>query len=153
MKTQFIKIIGFCFLIIIPLFTLSSCKGCKSKTGETISVEKAMKEKKVRSLIIENKTNEIINNVSISMIDGGIICENLIENPDTKSYAYILPNAYDRIDNFTVTLIDRYGMKYEKNVTISLDKGAKTSVIITKNDYEKQYGDWKRKITKFFNQE
>ena len=56
----------------------------------------------------------------------------------------------DEYKEFTVTLIDRYDMVYQKEIMIEKEKG-RTEVVIDKDNYVEQKGDTWHKINKFFN--
>ena len=71
-------------------------------------------------------------------------------NPDERSFSIKIPEEYSEYNTFMVTLIDRYNMKYEKEVKEVKEKG-RTEVIINKDNYVKEKGDFFKKINKFFN--
>lgn len=77
------------------------------------------------------------------------------ENPDKKSFPIKIPDSYDKYEEFTVTLIDRYGIKYQRTVTVQKVSDTVPKVMIdvkiTGEDYLKQKGDFKRKLDRFFN--
>lgn len=103
-----------------------------------------------RYLTIINATNQIINEVHITVGEGTEIEHNYQENPDETSFSIPIPESYQEYQTFIVTLIDRYGMKYQKEVANVPEKG-RTEVSITEDDYVKQDGDLKRQIDRFFN--
>lgn len=110
----------------------------------------AEKDKNGRYLTIINDTDQIINEVHITIGSGTEIEEMEQTNPDETSFSVKIPEQYSENLNFTVILIDRYGMKYEKEITNVPDKG-RTEVIISKENYVEEKGDFKNKIDKFFN--
>lgn len=110
------------------------------------------KDKTGRYITIINETgSETINRSEISVGEGSVIEETIRENPDKASYSVEIPKQYKEFDTFTVTLIDNYGLKYEKTQSGVKETGV-TEIVLTKEDGVKQPGDWKRKIDKFFNE-
>ena len=130
----------------LGIFYLSSDKSGNSR----VTNDEAEKDTKGRYLTIINDTNQIINQVHITVGDGSEIEHAFQKNPDEKSFSVEIPHDYDEYNVFTVTFIDRYEMKYQKAVTVTKEKG-RTEVKITQDDYVKQDGDFKRKIDRFFN--
>lgn len=57
--------------------------------------------------------------------------------------------AFKDETEFKITLIDRYGLKYEEVFEASLT--GNTVVVIDESDYVEQSGDWKRKLDRFVN--
>ena len=112
--------------------------------------DKAEKDEKNRYLTIINKTGEIINEVHITVGEGTEIEQGYQENPDEDSFSVKIPKDYEEYDSFTITLIDRYELKYETTIENVKGKG-RTEVVITKDDYVKQDGDWKKKLDDWFN--
>ena len=132
-------------IVTILLFTFVGY-GCGSKTSN----DKAEKDKNNRYLTIINETEQVINEVHVSVGEGTEIEAAYRENPDKKSFPIELPKEYKDYTEFKVTLIDRYELKYEKTVTDVKEKG-RTEVKFTEEDYIKQDGDLKKKVNKFFN--
>lgn len=118
--------------------------------GSRIPNDKAEKDEKNRYLTIINETNQVINEVHITVGEGTEIEHGYQKNPDENSFSIKIPKEYDEYEAFTVTLIDRYELKYQKEVTDIKEKG-RTEVKITEDDYVEQDGDFKRKIDRFFN--
>lgn len=118
------------------------------KNDEKVTIEKAEKSKEDRYLTIINGTDQVINEVHVTVGEGTEIEKK--DNPNENTILVKIADAYDQYDTFTVTLIDRYGLKYEKSVS-DVKKTGRTEVKITEDDGVKQKGDWKRKIDKFFN--
>lgn len=114
------------------------------------SNDKAEKKDNKRWLTIINDTDEIINEVYVLVGEGTELSHAYRKNPDTKSFSIEISKEYNEYDKFTITLIDRYEMKYEKMIE-NVDVKGRTEVIISKEDYVKQKGDLKRKIDRFFN--
>ena len=96
------------------------------------------------------KTDQIINEVHITVGDGSEIEKMKQTNPDENSFSIEIPKQYSEYDTFTVTLVDRYDLKYIKKVTDVADKG-RTEVVITEDDYVKEKGDFWDKVNKWFN--
>ena len=107
-------------------------------------------DEKGRYLTIVNETDQIINEVHITVGDGTEIDDMKQTNPDETSFSIEIPKQYSEYDAFTVTLIDRYDLKYVKEITDVADKG-RTEVVITEDDYVKEKGDFWDKINKWFN--
>lgn len=109
-------------------------------------------DEKNRYLTIVNDTGEIINEVHVSVGEGTELEHAYRENPDKTSFSIEILESYDDYKKFTVTLIDRYGLKYQKEMIDVKEKG-RTEVKITTDDYVKQDGDWKKKWDRFFNKD
>lgn len=118
------------------------------KKDEKVTIEKAEKSKDDRYLTIINATDQVINEIYVTIGEGTEIEKR--KNPNENTVLIKISDAYDEYDTFTVALIDRYGFKYEKSVS-DVKKTGRTEVKITEDDHVKQKGDWKRKIDKFFN--
>ena len=72
------------------------------------------------------------------------------EKPEENNIVIKIDKAFESYNNFTITLIDRYNLKYEKQIS-NVKKEGRTEVKITEDDYVKQDGDWKKKLDKWFN--
>ena len=120
-----------------------------NKTTRTLN-DDAEKDEEGRYLTIVNKTDQIINEVHITVGDGSEIEKMKQTNPDENSFSIEIPKQYSEYDTFTVTLVDRYDLKYIKKVTDVAVKG-RTEVVITEDDYVKEKGDLWDKINKWFN--
>lgn len=149
------KVLGFIFGGIMAILAVIGVvhfvirpKVFPKKNDAKITVEEAEKSKDERYLTIINATNQVINEVYVTVGEGTEIKKK--ENPNENTILVKISDAYDEYDTFTVTLIDRYGLKYEKSVS-DVKKAGRTEVKITEDDSVKQKGDWKRKIDKFFN--
>ena len=121
-----------------------------NKKDSRISNDAAEKDKNGRYLTIINNTNQIINEVHIKVGNGTEIEEMKQINPDEKSFSMKMPSQYSEYETFTIVLIDRYDMKYQKEVSEVRKKG-RTEVEITEENYVKEKGDFFDKIDKFFN--
>ena len=106
---------------------------------------KAEKKKDERFLTINNKTDLIINEVHIYLSDGTELEDAFQKNPDEKCFSIKINEEFNEYDKFKVELIDRYGRKYVKSVD-KVKKTGRTAVSITKDDYKKQKGDFKRNL-------
>lgn len=115
-----------------------------------ITNDSAEKDEQNRYLTIINKTEQIINKVTVTIGDGTEIEKMSQTNPDENSFSIKIPEQYDEYKEFTVTLIDRYDMVYQKEIMIEKEKG-RTEVVIDKDNYVEQKGDIWHKINKFFN--
>ena len=115
-----------------------------------VSNEEAQSDKENRYLTIVNKTGQIINEMRVTVGDGSEI-ESLKQiMPDEKSYSVKIPDSFREYSTFTVTFLDRYGLLYEKTVDQAAETG-RTEVVVTKEDYVEQKGDWKRRVDQWFN--
>lgn len=115
-----------------------------------ITNDSAEKDEQSRYLTIINKTEQIINKVTVTIGNGTEIEKMSQTNPDENSFSIKIPEQYDEYKEFTITLIDRYDMVYQKEITVENDKG-RTEVVINKDNYVEQKGDIWHKINKFFN--
>lgn len=113
-----------------------------------VDTEKALTDSKNRYIIINNQTNQVINEAYIC-VENDIQIGDKKDEPNDDDISFYIPKKYDKYENFKIVLIDRYDLKYEKEVIANI-KG-KTEVVICEDDYVKQKGDWKKKIDKFFN--
>lgn len=110
----------------------------------------AEKNENSRYLTIINKTNQIINEVHITVGNGTEI-ENMKQtNPDETSFSIEIPKQYSEYTTFTVILVDRYELKYVKEINNVSDKG-RTEVVVTEEDYVEGEGDFWNKVDKWFN--
>ena len=114
------------------------------------SNDAAEKDEQGRYLTIINKIEQIINEVHITIGDGTEIEDMKQTNPDETSFSIEIPREYSEYDTFIVILIDRYNLKYVKEISNVADKG-RTEVVITKGDYVKEKGDFWKKVNKLFN--
>lgn len=152
------KVIIFIIAIVLAVAVGFGIFFAINKSGDSrITNDEAAKAKEGRYLTIINDTKQIINDVHITVGEGIEIESAYQENPDEKSYSVPILNDYDDYNEFTVTFIDRYEITYQKMVTFPKvtkeNKNEKFTieVKITKDDYVKQKGDWKRKIDRLFN--
>lgn len=146
-------IFGIIFTIVVLFFAGTKIfNHVTNKDGQSrITNDAAEKNTDERYLTIINETEQIINKVYVTVGEGTEIEHAYQNNPDEKSFSIKIPEAYKEDKTFTVTLIDRYDLKYEKIVSDVAEKG-RTEVKITTDDYVKQRGDWKRKIDRLFNE-
>lgn len=114
------------------------------------SNDAAEKDKQGRYLTIINETEQIINEVHITIGDGTEIEDMKQINPDEKSFSIEIPQQYSEYESFTITLVDRNDLKYIKEITNVAGKG-RTEVAVTEEDYVKEKGDFWNKINKWFN--
>lgn len=112
--------------------------------------EKALTDKKGRYLTIINDTEQVINDVRVTLKSGTEIESLGKKNPEERSFSFKIPIAYNEYDVFIVSLTDVFGLKYEKEVR-GVSKAGRTDVVLTEDDYVKRRGDLKRRIDKFFN--
>lgn len=115
-----------------------------------IQNDDAEKNENGRYLTIINKTDQIINEVHIT-VGSGTEIENMKQtNPDETSFSIEIPTQYSDYKAFTVTLIDRHELKYVKEINTVADKG-RAEVVITEDDYVEEEGDFWNKVSKWFN--
>lgn len=122
-----------------------------NKIGDSsvLNVE-AEKNKDKRYLTIINETEQIINEVYVYYGDGEEAETMRVHEPDNNSFSIQIPEELSKYDKFKITLIDRYGYKYDKTVEEVSGKG-RTNVKITEENKIKQKGDFFRDIEQFFN--
>ena len=120
--------------------------------GDNLSNDKAENDKKGRYITIVNKTNQIINEVHVTVGDGTEINKMTKENIDekTKSFSIEIPKTYSKYDTFTVILVDRYDTEYQKTIKDVPPKG-RTEIVINKDDVVEETNSLKNKIDRFFN--
>ena len=109
-----------------------------------------LKKKKTNDILQSYETGQIINEVYITVGEGTEINAAHKVNPKKESFSVKIPDDYDEYSIFHVTLKDRYGFLYEKEISDVKEKG-RTEVKLTEKDKVKQKGDWKRKIDQIFN--
>lgn len=129
------------FMVIAMIFA-----GCSDGNSN----DAAEKDENGRYLTINNQTNQIINEVNVTVGEGTEIESMRQTNPDEVSFSIEIPKQYSEYTTFTVTLIDRYNLKYQKTVTDVKPKG-RTEVTINEGDYIEQDGDWMNRLDQFFN--
>ena len=115
-----------------------------------ISNDDAQKDKEGRYLTIINATAQIINEVHITVGEGTEIEAMTVKNPDDDSFSVEVPESYDEYTSFLVTLVDRYGLKYQKEID-AVPVTGRTEVKLSEENYVEEKGDWWDKVNKFFN--
>lgn len=118
--------------------------------NEVISNVEAEKHKDKRYLTIINETEQIINEVHVYFGDGEEADTMKREKLEQESFSIQIPEELLNYDEFKVTLIDRYGYKYEKIID-NVSETGRTNVKISEKNKVKQKGDFFRKIEQFFN--
>lgn len=150
-KSVVFKILIVSILVISCIIGVGIYNNITNRDGNSrVSNDVAQKDINGRYLNIINDTNQIINEVRLFTTDGTEIKRGYQHNPDEKNFSIKIPKSYEEYDEFYVTIIDRYGIKYEKQISSVKIKGL-TPVKISENDYVKQDGDWKKKLDRFFN--
>ena len=138
-------------LIVVPIvIVISVIVAFNIKKDSRKTNDAAEKDTDGRYLTIINDTEQIINDVYVTVGNGTEIEKMRQKNPDEKSFSIEIPKDYSEYNTFTVTLIDRYDMKYEKVVNDVKAKG-RTEVKINKENYVKEKGDFLNGVDKFFN--
>lgn len=133
------------FLLIGIVISTAACSG-----NTRVDNDKAEGDRWGRYLTIINETDQIINEVHVTVGDGSEIEHAYQENPDEESFSIKIPREYKKETTFTVTLIDRYGLQYQK-VVENVEKRGRTEVKFTEDDYVEQDGDFAKKITQRMN--
>ena len=142
-----LRLVVVSIILLVSIITLSACK---NYGNSIITNDKAQKDKNDRHLTIINETEQVINEVHIYVDEGTEIESAYQKNPDGDNFSITIPKQYEEYDKFKVKIIDRYGLKYEKIVS-NVEKNERREVVITKDDYVEQKGDWKRKLDKTLN--
>lgn len=142
----------FAIILVIAIIIGAAVLIIKIKQVNDSRVTNDFAEKDIdgRYLTIINDTDQVINEIVVTVGNGTEIEEMKQSNPDERSFSIKIPEEYSEYNTFMVTLIDRYNMKYEKEVKEVKEKG-RTEVIINKDNYVKEKGDFFKKINKFFN--
>ena len=145
-KGKMKKIIIIAVVLLLVLTGIGAVHHFTDERGNSrITNDMAESDKQGRYLTIINHTDQIINEVHITVGEGTEIEHGYQENPDEESFSVEIPEEYKEYSTFTVTFVDRYGMKYQKKITDVSERG-RTEVEITEED-----GDLTRKIDRFFN--
>lgn len=151
MKNTFLIILGIIAIFVVGIIGIGAINGLFNKDKNTkVTNDVAEKDTDSRYLTIVNDTDQLINEVIVLVGEGTEIEQARQKNPNEKSFSIKIPTQYNEYKDFTVVLIDRYGLKYQKTVTNMTAQG-RVEVKINENDYVKQRWDIMRKINKFFN--
>jgi len=146
MKKVLIIIASVVVIIVIAVLAIV----IMSKKDSRITNDDAEKDEKGRYLTIINNTNQIINEVHVTVGNGTEIEDMKQTNPDEKSFSIEIPEQYSEYDTFLITVIDRYDMKYQKEIK-DVKKQGRTEVEIKEENYVEEKGDFFDKVDKFFN--
>lgn len=116
-KVIFIIVVIFLLLTIIGIvFVIFTGNNTKTLNDD------AEKNENGRYLTIINKTDQIINEVHITVGNGTEI-ENMKQtNPDETSFSIEIPKQYSEYTTFTVILIDRHDLNMSRKSTMFLIK-------------------------------
>ena len=135
-----IVILSFAVYLLIP----------KHKQNIVKEVQK-VRTKEYRSLTIINKTSEhLIRECILTTAEGLLVARQEKLTESNIVFADFDSNgSFGDEKSFKVTLIDRYGLKYEK-IFEAKEKG-NTDVSIDDKNYVSQDGDWFKKVMRFFN--
>lgn len=142
---KILTISGIVLLVLVLIITIVSI--CNNSDDSNDLAEKDTEE---RYLTIINNTDQIINEVRVTVGEGTEIEDMYRKNPDKKSFSIEIPKQYSEYNTFTVTLIDRYDMIYKREITNVKEHG-RTEVKISKENYVEERGDFLNNIDKFFN--
>ena len=135
-----VVILSFTVYVLIP----------KKKSNMEREVQE-VRTKEYRSLTIINKTEEALISECILTTAHGVLVarqeklteENIVfANFDSKG-------AFKNEKDFKITLVDRYGLKYEKTFRAKVE--GNTDVVIDDKCYVRQSGDLFKKVKRFFN--
>lgn len=128
--------------VILCFFFFFSCDKQKQVEKDAAKV----RTEEYRSVtIINNLPEKFVEEYILTTDDGVMIARanriivgnHVFENFDKNE-------AYKDETQFKITLIDRYGLRYEK--IFSASQSGNTDVVIDESNYVKQPGDWKRKV-------
>lgn len=144
------KLIVFLIVLVVILsFVVYMLIPKKKQNVEKEVVE--VRTKEYRSLTIINKTEEpLISECILTTIQGVLVArkEKITEN--NIIFANFDGNgAFKNEKDFKITLIDRYGIKYEK--TFKAKEEGNTDIVVDDKNYVSQDGDWFRKVKRLFN--
>lgn len=146
-KNKVLLIGGILLAMILVVSMLFTVVTLRNRQGTNDAAEKDITG---RYITIINNTEQVINEVHITVGNGTEIEEMQQKNKDEKSFSIKIPKQYDEYTDFTIILIDRYNMRYEKEISNVAPKG-RTEAVIDKDNYVEQKGDFWNKIDKFFN--
>ena len=151
MKKVWILIVTITLALLLVFAGVQIYNRITNKNGDSrVTNDKADKDEENRYLTIVNGTGQILNEVHITVGEGTEIEQGYQKNPDETSFSVKIPKAYQEYDTFVITLIDRYELKYQKEVK-DVPKSGRTEVTVTEEDYVEQDGDIWKKADKFFN--
>lgn len=141
---------GIAVVIISVIVIIVSILNPNKNPSSEEDNKKAEKDTEHRYLTIVNKTEVIINHIYITVGNGSKVASR--ENPDDTNIIIQIPDEFKKYSDFTITLIDRYDLKYEKNIS-NVPETGRTEVTVSQDNYVKQKGDWWKKINKAFNKD
>ena len=144
------KVVIIIILMLIIAIPISILVVKNINKDSRISNDKAEQDEDGRYITIINNTEQIINEVYVTVGNGTEIDNMKQTNPDEKSFSIKIPKQYEEYEEFSIYFIDRYNMQYKKDITITEKKG-RTEVVINKEDYIEKKGDFWNKMDKFFN--
>lgn len=137
-------------IIILLIIIIAAVAGVFIINNYKFSNDRAQMDKNGRYLTIINDTNQIINEVRVTVGEGTEIEDMTRVNPDEKSFSIKIPKEYSEYDIFCVTLIDNYDVEYTKEVT-NVMKNGRTEVKIGKENLVKESEKFSDKVDRFFN--
>ena len=127
--------------IILSIF-LSACGKKEGNTREDNDTAQKNKHKD-RHISIINDTEQIINEVHITVGSGVEINHAYQKNPDETSFSIKISKDYKDYDEFTIILVDRYENKYKKTIT-SVPIVGISEVRFTAEDITEEPSFWKK---------
>ncbi|MGP1438903.1 MAG: hypothetical protein ACTTKH_07515 [Treponema sp.] len=135
-----VMVLSFAVYVLIP----------KHKSNIENEVREA-RTKDYRSLTIINKTGEqLIAECILTTVSGIMVARQEKTTEDNIVFAnFDSKGAFKNEKEFKITLIDRFGLKYEKIFNAKLE--GNTDVTIDEKAYISQDGDWFKKVKRFFN--
>lgn len=140
-----------CFLLLLLLSCLVVLfTGCDDRKKAEKAAREARKAS-YRSVTVINMTDEKLIKESYLYTDSGTMIMHLNKQTTENIVFKDFDNdrSYRDVSDFKVVLIDRFGIMYAKDFTA--ERKGNTNVKVTKHDYVKQPGDWKRKMERRMN--
>lgn len=118
------------------------------------NVEKEVAEvrtEEYRSLTVINKTEELlISECILTTVQGVLVArKEKITERNIVFANFDGHGAFKNEKDFKITLIDRYGIKYEE--TFKVKGEGNTDIVVDDKNYVSQDGDWFRKVKRLFN--
>ncbi len=131
---------------ILGIVVFVSCSSDEKNQTER-SVAAALTSTARSVTVINSLPEKHAQEYSLTTVVGELVAH---ENQVTvENFVFDGLRAFKDETEFKITLIDRYGLKYEEVFEASLT--GNTVVVIDESDYVEQSGDWKRKLDRFVN--
>lgn len=135
-------------IVISVVFGLASCSDPKKGAEKDVRVARS---KSYRSVTVINKTPEkLVEECTLMTADGTLIVHQERKKAENIVFVNFDPKqAFKSETQFKIILIDRYGLKYEKEFTANNE--GNTNVVVEESDQVKQPGNSKKKIERMLN--